>query len=420
MRLKLQSGSKSRIFFIASHYAPERNAPAKRIKNFSRYFAELDEYEITVITPRARIPSPGHPEFLDTNNFFMFSKYQEDGIEICRFRGLEFPKGIFILELMNYLSEFFGFFLIALLKNKPDLIITSSPQPFTALIGYLISRIKNTLWIIEIRDIWPESLALENLELNLVKLAIAKYFKFLYRSADRIICVNESQKAEIAEIVDESKISVVMNSSDLFESGYRCKPTSLFELERKTLKICYVGTIGRAQGLEVMIDALSLLSNKTRDYQIWFYVVGDGSEKESIRLKARNAGLQNVIFSDYLFGSDLLSIYKDSDIGFIHLKEQIGLSSALPSKLFDYLAVGLPVLIGSAGCGKQIIEEYGAGWVFESGDAAALCDVLMGIAQSESEMGKKSNAAWNSRWIADPVVRASQVRAIVGELLNRK
>jgi len=203
-----------KILFLTDNFYPETNAPAKRVLEHCKQWYNIG-HEITIIT--------GVPNF-PTGKVYKGYKnkiYQKEnikGITVKRVWTFIAENKGFFLRIIDYLSYMFSSFICGIFTKKNDVIIATSPQFFTLISGYLISVFKRTPLVLEIRDLWPESIVAVGAikeDSNIIRF-LKKIAKFLYKKSDLIICVTNSFKNDLVNMgIDKSKIKVVENGFDL-------------------------------------------------------------------------------------------------------------------------------------------------------------------------------------------------------------
>ena len=195
-----------------------------------------------------------------------------------------------------------------------------------------------------------------------------------------VISVTESFKRNlIGRGIDGEKIHVITNGVDLS----RFQPMEKDAALSKQLGLAnryvagYVGTHGLAHALETIIEAGRLLQERGRGDEFRLILLGEGARKQALRQIAEDAGVSNVLFLDSVPKAEVPRYWSVLDASIIHLKATPLFETVIPSKLFESMGMGLPVLHGVQGESAQIVRDTGAGIVFESENAEALADALI-------------------------------------------
>ena len=378
-----------RILFLTDNFPPEVNAPANRTFEHCREWVR-EGTEVTVITGAPNFPVgkvfPGY-----RNRF-----YQEewmDGIRVIRVWTYITANEGFLKRILDYMS--FGLMaFFAGLRIKTDLIVATSPQFFTAVAGRWLSLFKRTKWVMEVRDLWPESI----LAVGAMKRGPAiRYFEWLekrlYRSANHIIVVTDTFKEKIAgKDIPREKISVFKNGANLQNYHPASRNDSLLRelgLQDKFI-VAYIGTHGMAHALNFILDAIKPLEKKCPD--LFFLFIGDGAEKKNLLTQARELQLQNAHFLDSVPKERVPEYLGLMDVSLVNLRRSETFTTVIPSKIFEAAAMEKPILLGLEGETKDIIEKYGAGVCFVPEDQDSFYQMLNKIRSPEIYESAKEGA----------------------------
>ncbi|MDR0675588.1 MAG: glycosyltransferase family 4 protein [Elusimicrobiota bacterium] len=352
-----------KILFLTDNFPPEVNAPATRTFEHALEWVK-EGAEVTIITcfpnfPQGKIYT-GYKNSLYKNEFL-------DGIRVLRvYSYMSANEGIF-KRILDYISFSFAAF-IAGLFQKTDLIIATSPQFFTALSARALSFWKKKPWIMEVRDLWPESIKSVNIMNN-----DSLFFNFLkweekkcYNLAKKIIVVTDSfKKILIERNIDESKIEVVKNGVD--RSFYISIPKNIELIEKLKLKgkfiIGYIGTLGLAHNLEFILRCAKNIEKKTTYYHFLF--IGDGAQKKNLIKLCEQLNLTNVTFLNSIPKCEIRKYISILDVALVNLKKTELFKTVIPSKIFENASMQIPILLGVDGEAREIVESYGAGLYFE-------------------------------------------------------
>lgn len=349
-----------RLLFISDNFPPEVNAPATRTCEHCREWA-ADGIEVTVITCFPNFPEG---KLFDGYRQKLYSVEWTGGIRVIRvFTYITANKG-FIKRTIDYISFGIAAF-IAGLFIKTDIIVATSPQFFSAVWAHRLAFLKRKPWIMEVRDLWPESVKTVGAVKNDLSLAYFTWLeKRLYKSAKLIVTLTDAFKLRISSRgIDPSKIYVVKNGANLELFTPRNKSKNLLrELNLETKFVAgFIGTIGMAHKLDFIVES----AMKINDPDIYFLFVGAGAEKQNIedlvkRLKPSNVAIYDLIPKEKV--PDYLSIL---DISLINLKKSETFKTVIPSKIFESSAMEKPILLGVDGEARRLVEKYDAGLYFE-------------------------------------------------------
>jgi colanic acid biosynthesis glycosyl transferase WcaI len=387
-----------KILYVSQYFPPEMGAPAARAVELARHWVQLG-HDVTVLTgfpnhPTGFVPPEWRPRLRKR-------VYREtvDGIKVVRTWLLPYPNRKAYERMLNYSSFCVSAALRGLEIERPDVVIGTSPQLLVGPGGWWIARWKRAPFVFEVRDLWPESLAAvgvgqENSVLHRVLGAVAG---FLYRHSQRVVVVTPAFKEHLIQQwkVPEEKIAVVENGveTDLFA------PENAEPGLRERLGItgrfvaCYVGTMGLAHGLDTLIDAAGQLQ-RTRPEAL-FLLVGEGADKERIKILAETRGLKNLTFVDQQPRERIPAFIHASDVCLVLLKKTELFKTVIPTKMLEFLSCAKPVVLGVEGQARQLMEEARGGIVIEPENAEALVQAIERLAaapQEREEMGRNGRA----------------------------
>lgn len=349
-----------RILFLSDNFPPEHNAPATRTYEHCKEWVKQGA-KVTVITC-----APNFPRGKVFNGYKNKIKQTEwiDGIKVIRVWSFISPNSGIFKRSLDFVSYAITSFLFGL-WIKCDIIVATSPQFFTAVSGCALGFVKQKKWVMEVRDIWPESIkAVDAVKANWVIKFLEKIELFLYRNAAKIVVVTDSFKENIVSRgIDEEKIVVIKNGVDV--SILKPQPKDSHLVDQLNLKnkfvVGYVGTHGLAHGLDFIIKSIKTLN----DDSIQFIFIGDGAEKQNLVFLAQKLNLTNLCFIDSVPKEKISNYLSILDVALVPLKKSDTFQSVIPSKIFETVAKGIPILLGVDGETRKIIETYDAGLFFE-------------------------------------------------------
>ena len=270
-------------------------------------------------------------------------------------------------------------------RGTIDVVIGSSPHLFAALAGERLARRLGVPFVLEVRDLWPESIIAAGGRKGPAYAVFAAMARYLYRRADRIVCLARGSMRHLEAMgIDGAKLVYVPNGvdTDAFTPSVRT--------ERDTFTLVYAGAHGPANGLDVVLDAAALLR---QDADIRFVLVGDGPSKPALQEQARAAGLDNVTFLDPVAKERIPLLFAQADAGLMVLRETplfaFGVS---PNKLFDYFGAALPVVCNVPGEVAGMMRDSGGGEQAGSGSAADLAAAVKRLRDRTVDERKRMGA----------------------------
>lgn len=349
-----------RILFLTDNFYPELNAPATRTLEHCKVWVKKG-YDVTVITGAPNFPKG--KVFKGYKNK-LYQKEIIEGINVVRVWTYVASNKGFIKRILDYISFMISSFIVGLFI-KTDVIIATSPQFFTAISGRWLSFWKRKRWIMEVRDIWPESIKSVGAMKDSI---IIRFFEFLehrmYKKSDKIIVVTNSFKSYIIQEheIDASKIEVVRNgvNKDFFKPIEKDhKLIKKLAVEDKFI-ISYIGTHGMAHALDFILKSI-----KKAPENYHFVFVGAGAERERLLELKEELDLTNLTMIGMVDKTEIKRYISISDVSLVNLKKSKTFKSVIPSKIFENGAMHKPILLGLEGETKDIVEKYDIGVAFE-------------------------------------------------------
>lgn len=380
-----------KILFFSHYYTPEGNAPATRVSALCERWVKAG-HDVTVVTCPPNVP-----------NGIVYDGYANkrtseviNGVKVERVKlYIAANKGA-IKRMFNFVSYFLKSLLAAMRLPKPDVVIATSPQIFCGYAGVWYKRLRRVPLIIEIRDIWPESM--EAVGAKIPKLAykvLEMIEKAMYRGADKIVTVGEGYFDRLAEKgVPKDKMSIIMNGTDL--AVYKPLPKNEELLKSHGLDgkfaVSYIGTVGMACGLEVVLDA----ADKIDDKRVVFVIVGDGAHRVSLEEEAKKRGLENVIFTGRQPKSSMPDWIASSDASLVHLKASGLFKTVMPSKIFESAGCKRPIIMGVDGYAKKLVMDAKAGLDMKPESADSLVECVRQLVSDPTLCKQLGENAYNN------------------------
>lgn len=376
------------ILFISDNFPPEVNAPASRTHEHCREWVRLG-HKVTVITCAPNFPTG---KLMEGYKNKILQKENIDGIEVIRvWSYISANNGIF-KRTLDYLSFSISATISALFVKKPDIVVATSPQFFSAVAGYIVGSMKRAPFVFELRDLWPESIkAVGALRQHAILQAIERLELFLYRRAALIISVTHAFRTNLTNRgIEAAKISIVTNGVDIERFSPIAKDANLesrLGLVGRFV-VGYIGTHGMAHALETILIAADEARRLPHGDNVRFVFLGDGAEKATLKKRAGELHLDNVQFIDTVSKDEVVRYWSLLDVSIIHLRNTDLFKTVVPSKLFESMGMGIPVALGVAGESATIVNAEGVGKVFKSEDAGALARLLVAWSQQPAELAE--------------------------------
>jgi glycosyltransferase involved in cell wall biosynthesis len=347
------------ILFLTDNFYPETNAPAKRTLEHCKEWSDLG-HNVTVIT--------GAPNFPKGKVFKGYKNrlYQSELVNNLTVKRvwtfITANKG-FLLRIIDYISFMVSSLVCGIFTKKHDVIIATSPQFFTLISGYFISLFKRTPLVLEIRDLWPESIVAVGIikESSWVITILHKIAFFLYSRSTMVICVTESFKKDlIKKGVDKNKIFVVENGFNLDTNLIPNKSIkeieSQYNIKQEDFTISFTGTVGMAHGLEIILNSAKTINKKMK-----FLIIGDGASRSELLEQAKKEQLDNINFISNISWQEIVNLNQLIDMHLVHLIDNPEFRKVIPSKIFESMALKKPVIMGVLGESRDIIDKASCG-----------------------------------------------------------
>jgi len=375
-----------RVLFITENFPPETNAAATRIFERALYWVK-DGHDVTVITSAPNFPQGKLHD--GWKNKWHQIKFHE-GIRVVRVKTYIAANRGTTRRLLDFLSFMITAFIAGLFEKRPNVIAATSPQFFAAVCGWALGSVRRIPFVFELGDLWPASIiAVGAMRPSFYLRLMEKLELFLYRRSACVATLTHAFKKNLIERgIAASKISVVINGVDLWRYAPQSRDADLaqkWNLENKFV-FGYIGTHGMAHGLSNVLDAAELL--KDRD-DIRFLLAGDGAERTSLIARAKKTHLKNVVFMPPQPKEMMPKVWSLCDVALVHLKNSSAFAEVLPSKMFEAMGMGLPVLMAlPEGEATEILELNGAGISILPENPKALADAAQKLCDDKALLKK--------------------------------
>jgi glycosyltransferase involved in cell wall biosynthesis len=372
------------ILFLSENFPPETNAAATRVYERACYWVQSG-HRVTIITTAPNFPEgrlfPGYKNrWRQTEGM--------SGIRVVRVKSLIAPnRGVF-WRTLDFLSFMVTGIWAGLREDKPDVIAATSPQFFAAVAGWVLGRARGVPFVFELGDLWPASIAAVGaVRSNFALRLIEKLELHLYAGAEAVVALTGAFKDNlVGRAVDGNKIAVIPNGVDIWRYGPRERDSELareWGLENKFV-VGYVGTHGMAHALTNVLDAAERLSDRDN---FRFLLAGGGAERDALIADAAKRGLNNIVFMPPQPKDAMPRVWSLCDVALVHLKDDPLFAGVIPSKIFEAMASGLPVLLAAPeGEASRIIEADGAGLHVAAEDPDALAGAVSRLMDDDNEL----------------------------------
>ena len=359
-----------RILFLTENFPPERNASATRVYERACYWVKWG-HEVTVLTCTPNFPEgkvfPGY-----RNKWHQVEMM--DGIRVVRVKTFITANEGIVLRTLDFLS-FMGSAMIAgLFQESPDVIISTSPQFFAAVGGWGLAGLRGKPFIFELGDLWPASItAVGAMEQNVFLRWMERLELFLYRRSAAVIALTSAFKDDLVRrCIPPGKIAVVINGVDTPRYAPRPRDMELaktYGLDEHFV-IGYIGTHGMAHALEKVLDVAEKLQQMP---DVRFLFVGGGAGKVKLEEELGKRKLRNVVLVPPQPKERMPEFWSLCSVALVHLKDTPVFEAVIPSKIFEAMGMGVPILLASPkGEASHIVEKEEAGLWVPAEDPTAL------------------------------------------------
>lgn len=392
-----------KLLILTQYFPPEVGAPQNRLFELA-VLLQKEGVDITVLTAMPNYPSMEiHKEFVGKKYTFEEMgelKVHRSSIYVSKSKSI-------IKRLQNYFSFVWSSYWVGRkkLEKEYDYIFCESPPLFLGISAYLLCKNKNAKLIFNVSDLWPESAEKLGLVTNKFFLKVATILEeFLYKKSVLITGQTQGIVKNISGRFPNKKVYWLPNGVDLslfnpdaINANWR-KENGFSEND---LLLLYAGIIGYAQGLDIILKA----AEKTKsNAEVKYLLLGSGPEKERLMELKSNMNLENVFFLDLVPKSEMPNIVKAVDVALVPLKKLDLFLGAIPSKIFENLAMKKTLLLGVDGEARELFINKGkAGLYFEP--------------ENEKELVNKINQLNNNR--NELILFGENGRNYVQEFFNR-
>ena len=363
------------ILIISNYYPPEKGAAANRIEQLALKLHQ-NKYKVTVLCPLGNYPKG--ELFAEYKGKFSVTENLQN-ILVKRLWIYPSNSKNTIKRLVSVLSFSLGLFFYLLFQKTPQKVVVQSPPLLLSFISVYVLSLKRKKIILNVSDLWPTAaIELNVLKVNSFSHRISLFLeRFIYKKAHLILGQSKEIITHIYTVFPEKKCFLYRN----FPEHQNVK-IDLETQKNEPIKIFYAGLFGVAQGVLELCEKIDL-----KDLNIELHLFGDGAEKTAIEAFISSDTDQKKFFHGMLERNALHEILKTFDIAIVPLKTRI--YGSVPSKIFEYGALGFPILYFGGGEGENIVNENSLGWVCKVENYTDLNEKLIELSKlSKSEIHK--------------------------------
>ncbi len=350
----------------------------------------LQGHEVEVITGFPNYPGG---KVYDGYKITALTKKNIGGVRITRVALYPSHDSSAVKRIFNYISFFLTSLICGIfIAKKADIIYAYNPPITTSLSAVIFGKLRRIPVVADIQDLWPDTLSATGMLNNRLAIwIVGRVCMFTYKHSSQIVVLSPGFKKKLVERgVPESKVTVIYNWCD--ESALSKVEPNYTALPDNGFNIVFAGNIGRAQGVEAIIDAAEIVSYNKLDANIIF--VGDGLSLSNAKHLVQEKKLNNVFFIPRVSMSEVGGILRASDALLVHLNENELFKITIPSRTQAYLAVGKPIIMGVSGDSSDLIEQSNAGFVCEPNNPQSLANAIISlISLSPEQLKEKGKVA---------------------------
>lgn len=274
--------------------------------------------------------------------------------------------------------------------DKPDVVLASSPPIFPMFPAWLICKLRRIPFVIEVRDLWPASAVQMGILKNRQLIGIMAWMeRVLYNQSVKIVALTEGIRDDIcARGWPKSKVELVTCGVD-FDKLYPDAPGAAFIRDKFGWQdkkiVLYFGALGEANNLPVTLRTAQRLQSRQ---DIVFVLIGDGMKRAETEKVVSEIGLKNVLVLPPVPKDDARLYINAADLCLVTLRDIPLFDGAIPTKLIDYMACGKAVLCGVRGEAERIVNDAGAGAIFEPDNDQQLSELVMELLGNKKRIDK--------------------------------
>lgn len=369
------------INFLTSHFLPENTACTNRVLSYIKALEK--KYKVNVICLTEKNKTADHQLVKYNENITIHYQQQND------FDGRNFFKRAFYE--IYYVNK-----LINISKKLPaDITITTAPYMF--MIPFVALRVKGTK-ILDIRDMVWEYLDENNKVKSVIKHTLTSIMRNAIKKFNKVFVTNEYEYklAKNTYLIDN--VHIIPNGIEQSRFNELKKITPV---KNEKFTITYVGNLGLAQNIQVLLET----AKKLKD--INFVIIGDGIEATKLKSYAKNNNLNNVTFTGKLSWNGLHEYYQKTSVLYAQLDAKY--VSAMPSKLYEYASIGLPIIYGGIGQAQLFVQQLDNAQCISPNSSDELSSAILNIKDKNINISTKNRQLVQTQYLRETVVQDAMI-----------
>jgi glycosyltransferase involved in cell wall biosynthesis len=381
----------SRVLYVSQYFVSADQPGGVRHWQHTRALARAG-HEVTVVTSYVQHKERTVPERYAGRKMV---HEVEDGLDVWRTYSTPGYGRDLRSRVASYGTFAWWSALASARVKRPDVVVASSPSLPSAAAAAALARARGARFLLEVRDLWPDSAIAMGLVNDRRTIAAARALEsYCYRRADRIVALTEGiRDGMIDQGVSPAKITLITNGVDLEIGAVEGAPPAPAPVPADAFVAMYVGAHGTYSSLETVLDA----ADRLRDLPgARIILVGGGDRKPALVEEATRRRLDNVVFIDSVPKREVPSWLARADACLLPYQDNPLFAGALPNKAFDYLGAARPIIAAApAGELTAMVERAGCGVAVPPEDGAALAAAIRALAadrEGARRMGESGRA----------------------------
>jgi len=378
------SKSMKRLTIVSSYEYVDTNATKARLSAYLDIY-KLN-YQVTFICPKS-------------DNLLNI-----DGVSIIQFASSPVYGGMFSRSLREILYSIKAVSRIS--SSKPDITIVTIPSMFLL----MLVMVKRSPVIVDIRDLVWEYLPESTLLKKIIKSITRQTMLFLIRKSNAVFVTNDEENIYISNCLKKVNIPVEVIRNGINQHRFKRLSSLDFQLNTDKPKVLYVGNIGRAQNLHILVDAMRLTPS------VCAVVIGRGNSLEEVKRYALEMNVDNIDFVGGVKWAELQTYYQEASILYAQISAEY--QSAVPSKLYEYLSIGIPIVFAGVGASSDFMKLFENVSIIPPDDPLELSSAILSIKRDNNQKLSSDN----QKLIKNKYIRELQVKKaliVISKLVAR-
>lgn len=357
-----------KILIMTQNFYPVIGSSGNRNKNLYQLLKQHG-FDVTVLTTEPAYPNKN----LYQDDKFWDDPELNDNSDIIRVKLSSNKFESKILGRLFFYLEIAYLFRKKLRQikksNEFDYIIISTPPIFIFSAGALAAKLFNAKMILDVRDLWPDTLTgIKKLHFKPILKIFQRYEKRMYNKADEIVINSEGFRKHIESKMKRKKtITFIPNGAREYELENK--------EEQDEFSVIYTGNLGLAQDVEKIQELAKRLHNEN----IKFKVIGYGYKANDFIQFVKDNKLTNVSITKPTTRNESLKAIKSCQVAVAFLNHEEVFNTVLPGKIIDYITCRTPVIASVDGQSANLIEQHEVGYVARDGDVNEIVNRIKNV-----------------------------------------